>query len=427
MLIQFVFKNYRSFKNEATLDLSASKITEFSDRVIQIGDEKVLPAAVIYGANASGKSNVYRAFCYMSEFVANSFSFGDNDKKYLEQLPEPFLFDANTESAESSFEVYFTLPFDESGRVFNYGFSLGREGVVEEWLNSKTKTARKYKPIIYRSNLNGESILELPGITKAKKDLIELTLNKQVLVISLGAKLKIEKCKLVFDWFGNNVFTDFADIAHNLYMFRSLPDHFVDEEQTRSDVLKFFSSFDNQIKSFIVKKMDNSETGDKDLYVVNSLHEKTNSNEMAQIPLQEESAGTLKMFALYPDLKYVMETGGVFFVDELNARLHPLLVRNIILTFLNPAININHAQIVFTTHDTWQLSNDLFRRDEVWFVSKDDQGVSSLYSLVDFKENGFKIRKDESYEKNYLLGKYGAIPSMKMIDLLSEDSDVTRK
>lgn len=111
-----------------------------------------------------------------------------------------------------------------------------------------------------------------------------------------------------------------------------------------------------------------------------------------------------------------MESGSVFFIDELNARLHPLLVRNFILAFLNPQINKNNAQLIFTTHDTWQLSNNLLRRDEIWFTEKDVNGVSSLYSLADFtNEDGSKIRRDESYEKNYLVGKYGAIPSLKNI------------
>lgn len=108
-------------------------------------------------------------------------------------------------------------------------------------------------------------------------------------------------------------------------------------------------------------------------------------------------------------------------MDELNARLHPLLVRNFIVTFLNPQINKNHSQLIFTTHDTWQLSNQLLRRDEIWFTEKDDLGLSTLYSLADFvDEDGIRIRKDESYEKNYLLGKYGAIPSLKTIDFLKE-------
>ena len=124
------------------------------------------------------------------------------------------------------------------------------------------------------------------------------------------------------------------------------------------------------------------------------------------------------MFALYPALQDTLESGGVLFVDELNARLHPLLVRGFLITFLNPETNPNHAQLVFTTHDSWQLSNNLLRRDEIWFTEKEQSGVSTLYSLADFvDEDGSKIRKDESYEKNYLLGKYGAIPTLKYFDM----------
>jgi AAA15 family ATPase/GTPase len=127
------------------------------------------------------------------------------------------------------------------------------------------------------------------------------------------------------------------------------------------------------------------------------------------------------MFALFPFMQEVLNRGSVLFVDELNAKLHPLLVRNIILTFANPEINTKNAQLIFTTHDTWQLSNNILRRDEIWFTEKDENGISSLYSLADFADDGgTKIRKDESYEKNYLLGKYGAIPSLKTIDFLKD-------
>ena len=143
------------------------------------------------------------------------------------------------------------------------------------------------------------------------------------------------------------------------------------------------------------------------------------SNDFAEIPLGSESAGTLKMFALYPELQEVISKGSIFFIDELNARLHPLLVRNFLLIFFNPNVNTKHAQLIFTTHDTWQLSNQLLRRDEIWFVEKDTDGISTLYSLADFvNTDGTHIRKDENYEKNYLVGKYGAIPTLKRLDML---------
>jgi len=418
MLVQFIFKNFKSFRDEAILDLSATKMTEFSDRVVIVGNEKILPVAAIYGANASGKSNVYNAFEYMSDYVVDSFKYGDEEDIFEKYRPTPFLFDGISEDAESSFEIYFTISDDKAEKTYNYGFCVGKNGVTKEWLNTKSKTARKYSSVFYRS----ENTLDLSGFPKKSRDNIEVALEKQVLIVSLGAKLKISKCKAIRDWFYINEFADFGDVFTNYFMSRRLPKNFIEDVSEQKKVIKYLSSFDAHIKDFKTEKVPQEEDPKEEAYKINSLHKKMDSDEMAEIPLGMESAGTLKMFALYSGLQEVLKKGSVFFIDELNARLHPLLVRNFLLTFLNPEINTNHAQLVFTTHDTWQLSNQLLRRDEIWFVEKDEQGVSTLYSLADFiDEDGLRIRKDESYEKNYLIGKYGAIPSLKSIDIFRDD------
>ena len=425
MLIQFKLKNFKSFREEATLDLSAAKMTEFSDRVVTIGSEKILPVAAIYGANASGKSNIYNAFEYMSDYVAESFRYGGEEEKFEQFRPTPFLFDSTSDEAESSFEVYFTLPGDKAEKTYNYGFCINKEGVTEEWLNVKAKTARKYNTVFYRGTSDEE--LDLSGFPKSSRDNIQVALEKQVLIISLGAKLKIGKCKDIRDWFMANEFADFGDPVTNFFLSRRLPKGFVEDKNVQQKVVEYFASFDEHIRDFRVEKVpgDGDFNGHKssadESFKINALHKKIDSDEMAEIPLSLESAGTLKMFALYPELQEVLEKGSVFFIDELNARLHPLLVRNFLLTFLNPEINKNHAQLIFTTHDTWQLSNQLLRRDEIWFVEKDERGVSSLYSLADFvDEDGVRIRKDESYEKNYMVGKYGAIPMLKALDIFKD-------
>ncbi len=416
MLIQFNFKNFKSFRDEAVLDLTASKVTEFSDRVVNMGGEHILPVAAIFGANASGKSNVYNAFSFMTNYVINSFNYGGENEGFKDLRPTPFLFDTETDNAESTFEVYFTIPGDESEKTYNYGFCIGNEGISEEWLNTKAKTSQKFLPVFYREE--STQTLEFDRIDKASCNNIIVALEKQVLIISLGAKLKIDICKRIRDWFENVEFADFADSFTSYVMEKRLPKGFTDDKSVQDDVVKYLSSFDKAIQGFRVEKMS---TGDSS-YKVSTLHKKINSDDYAEIPLADESAGTLKMFGLYQDIQNVLEKGSLFFIDELNAKLHPLLVRNFILTFLNPQINIKHAQLVFTTHDTWQLSNRLLRRDEIWFTEKDDDGVSTLYSLDDIKdEEGDKIRKDESYEKNYLLGKYGAIPSLHSIQYQGED------
>mgnify|MGYP002920457251 FL=1 len=325
--------------------------------------------------------------------------------------------DINADKSKSSNdEVYTWL----AANAHNYGFCIDKEGVTEEWLNSKAKTARKYSTVFYRGTSDDE--LDLSGFPKSSRDNIQVALEKQVLIISLGAKLKVGKCKAIRDWFLANEFADFGDPFTNFFMSRRLPKGFVENKDVQQKVVEYFASFDEHIKDFRIEKVPHDGETKEDTYKINALHKMIDSDGMAEIPLGMESAGTLKMFALYPELQEVLEKGSVFFIDELNARLHPLLVRNFLLTFLNPEINSNHAQIVFTTHDTWQLSNQLLRRDEIWFVEKDEKGISTLYSLADFvDEDGSRIRKDESYEKNYLIGKYGAIPTLKSIDIFKED------
>lgn len=420
MLIQFNFKNYKSFRDETSLDLSATKMKEFESSVVTIGGEKILPVAAVYGANASGKSNVYSAFEFMTAYVENSFFYGDDDKTFADARPTPFLFDNSARNAESMFEVYFTIPGESAEKTYNYGFCIDETGITEEWLNTKAKSAREFKSVFYRNTEKQE--LDLRGIAKVSRDNIEVALNRQVLIISLGAKLKVEKCKQIRDWFLLNEFADFGNEMTNLFLSRTLPKGFVEDEKVREDVLKYFSSFDKQITGFKIEELPSKDEQKEKKYAIDAIHRMIDSEDDTELPLHQESAGTLKMFAMYPALHEVLEKGGVLCIDELNSRLHPLLVRNFILTFLNPEINKNHAQLIFTTHDTWQLSNQLLRRDEIWFTEKDEKGLSNLYSLADFvDEDGSRIRKDENYEKNYLLGKYGAIPSLETISLLEEE------
>lgn len=419
MLIQFSFKNFKSFRDETILDMSATGISEYSERVIEIGNEKILPVAAIFGANAHGKSNVLDALNYMHLYVANSFAFGGDseDKKGKNEFmrPTPFLFDNSSKDAESSFEVYFIDEAD-GAKTYNYGFTVDRNGVNEEWLNSKAKSSKiGFKKIFYRNN--ADSVLEMPGIPKKSQENIAVALEKESLVVSLGAKLKVDKLKYIRDWFMNNEFANFGHPIENLFLSNRIPNDFFEDKSVRDKVVKYFASFDPSIVGFDVEVIKSEDDGDEYLKI-DAVHKIVGSDDTATLPLQNESSGTLKMFALYPMLQEVLEKGGVFFVDELNARLHPLLVRNFLLTFMNPEINTKHAQLIFTTHDAWQLNGNGLRRDEIWFTEKDHDGVSTLYSLADFvDEDGDKIRKDENFERNYLLGKYGAIPNLKYFDM----------
>ena len=409
MLIQFNFKNYKSFRDEATLDMTAiNDIQDFSERVVSIADEKLLTVTAIYGANASGKSNVYSAFKYMTNYVKESFGYGDDEDFSREQLPVTFLFDRVSANAESSFEVYFIINERSVAKSYNYGFCVNREGITEEWLNVKPSGADKYNRVFYRHT--ADDTLDLSGLSNDRREIIQLSLEKEALIVSLGAKLKIQECKEVRDWFAENRFTDFANIEENSYLFSRLPYNFGEDKAVQQRVVDYLATFDNHIKDFKTKRLPVNANDGRRSYKINSVHKMIDSSDTTVIPLQEESAGTLKMFALYPDLQEVLKNGSVFFVDELNARLHPLLVRNFLLTFLNPKVNTNHAQLIFTTHDTWQMKKDFLRKDEIWFTEKDDQGLSTLYSLADFTDLG-----DGDFESDYLFGEFGAIPTLSSI------------
>lgn len=424
MLVQFNFKNYKSFGDEVSLDLSATKITEHESHVVDIANDKLLKVAAIYGANASGKSNVYDAFDYMTYYVSESFKFGgeEDSRRMMEQgylRVVPFQFDEKSRNEETTFEVFYVDNSESSGKIYQYGFSLKQDEVIEEWLYSKAKTARNhYRTIFYRKK--GEE-LEMNGFSRSHVENIKASINKEALIVSLGAKLRVAKLKKVRDWFLNNEIIDFGDPAQNFLLSRVIPKGFTDSREVQENVVQFFSSFDEAIKDFSVEKLPQKE--EKDIsksFKIEAFHNMADCENMGTIPLEMESSGTLKMFALYPSLKEVLDKGGTLFVDELNARLHPLLVRNIILTFLSPEINTQNAQLIFTTHDIWQFSNELLRRDEIWMVNKNRNGISELYSLADFKdEEGNKVRRDEAFAKNYLTGNYGAIPALKPMKMLT--------
>ena len=420
MLIQFKFKNFKSFRDETILDLSATKVTEHPHHVVTIGKEKILKTAAIYGANASGKTNVYDALEYMSYYVTNSFCFGgekDTNKLDGNAITLPFLLDTTSKEMPSVFEIYFTLNIFD-GKIYNYGFTVDEKGVSEEWLNYKAETGRKYFPILYRSR---GSEIEFPKIPKEYRDNLKVSLQDETLIVSLGAKLKVPILETIHNWFDELLFQNFGEPKEDIALSSLMPDGFANNPQIRENVVKYLSTFDQGIVDFNIEEIPNPKGKKSSEYYIYAVHAVNGSSETIKIPLAQESAGTQKMVALYDPLQAALESGGVLFVDELYARLHPLLVQDFIITFLDVKTNPNNAQLIFTTHDSWQLSSDLLRRDEIWFTEKNENGASSLYSLVDFKgENAAKIRKDENYGKNYLLGKYGAIPELKKIDLVSE-------
>lgn len=304
MLLQFNFKNFKSFRDDTTLDLTATKISEYSNHVVAIGNEKVLPIAAIYGANASGKSNVLEAFRYMTTYVVSSLNYGGDEsrKKNKSEFmsPTPFLFDADSREAESFFEVYFVSSEESGAKSYHYGFTVDSTGIREEWLNYKAKSSRgDYKRIFYR---NGDE-LDLSGIAAKSQENLRIALEKETLLVSLGAKLKIAKLKLIRDWFMNNELADFGRPVENFFLSEQLPEDFIKSEEVQSQVVNYFAAFDPSIIGFEVEPIENDDDMKSTRVRIDAIHKMMNSEETASIPLKLESAGTLKMFALYPLLQ----------------------------------------------------------------------------------------------------------------------------
>ena len=414
MLLQFYFSNYRSFEGEGILDMRASGSNELSSHIRNTLNEKVLPVTAIYGANASGKSSVFEAFQFMAFCVLESLSFSDDNKKNPYKLKvDSFKFSESREKP-SEFEINYIDKKGKKELYYNYGFKIDNSGILEEYLASNTKTGVKRNEdytYIFKRERNQKLYLD-SSIEKFRENL-EISLKEKTLLVSLGAKLNIDEFIRVRTWFINTEVINFSNSLYGAFLENILPNNIIESEEVRKNLVSFINSFDDSIIDIEVEKISAIDENDKDNYRVFTIHKSDKGTSTARISMNEESSGTKKMFSLYQTLLDVLEKGGVFFADELDIKLHPLLMRNILLTFTDKEKNSKNAQLIFTTHNTIYMDMDLLRRDEIWFVEKDN-GVSKLYSLDDItNEKGEKVRKDSNYEKHYLLGNYGAIPNLK--------------
>ncbi|ALM94023.1 AAA family ATPase [Fusobacterium polymorphum] len=414
MLLQFYFSNYRSFEGEGILDMRASGSNELSSHIRNTLNEKVLPVTAIYGANASGKSSVFEAFQFMALCVLESLSFSDDNKKNPYKLKvDSFKFSESREKP-SEFEINYIDKKGKKELYYNYGFKIDNSGILEEYLAFNTKTGVKRNEdytYIFKRERNQKLYLD-SSIEKFRENL-EISLKEKTLLVSLGAKLNIDEFIRVRTWFINTEVINFSNSLYGAFLENILPNNIIESEEVRKNLVSFINSFDDSIIDIEVEKISAIDENDKDNYRVFTIHKSDKGTSTARISMNEESSGTKKMFSLYQTLLDVLEKGGVFFADELDIKLHPLLMRNILLTFTDKEKNSKNAQLIFTTHNTIYMDMDLLRRDEIWFVEKDN-GVSKLYSLDDItNEKGEKVRKDSNYEKHYLLGNYGAIPNLK--------------
>lgn len=399
MLCQFTVKNFKSIRDEVTLDMQAAAISEHEDRVIIDRDEeKYLPVSAVYGPNGGGKSNVLAALnTLVAKVLRPLFATEDSDEKVLLQkriIVEPFAF-SKCKDEPTEFELFFRTDAAE----YRYILHVKRDIVLYESLDRvKIETGRR-SALFTRD----ESGIVLKGAFAKLK--VSDELSKTLTLLSyLGIAYKGNAVvRDVLSWFEYGInFLNYGNPIQELRMAVST------SENVKHLMLDMIQEMDLDIVDFRVEK---KESGVIDIFTKHCI-----DGVETEIDLFDESSGTQKLFGLLPFIAESLLTGTVLVVDELDAKIHPLLLRHIIMMFNDMSINRHKAQLIFTSHDLSTMNSEVFRRDEIWFVAKGNEENSMLYSLVEFKnEKGESVRKDAKFDKQYLEGKYGADPYLRKI------------
>lgn len=405
MLVQFSVKNYKVFKEEQIFSMLAStKYTSQDDNTAKNKDYKLLKGAVLYGANASGKSALVDAMSFFKAFIYKS----STDFSIQDKIPvHPFKLSTTTDKEPSVFEMVFIY----ENIQYRYGFEVNEEMVVAEWLFVKDKRETEY---FYRDEDGYEINKSNFQIGKLLTD--QKMVRPNALLLSVAAQFNDPTAKTVLEWLENfNVVNGLHSSMYNYFT----ATHSKKNVNFKRNVLALLQRADLNINDFSVQDRNREELPEflKVLhdkiplgYTIKTFHRKYDEN---NAPLkehvvfdmeEEESQGTQKYFHLAGPLIHTLNNGGVLVVDELNARLHTRLVSSIVGLFHNPQINTKAAQLIITTHDTNLLADEAYRRDQIWFVNKNRYGASSLYSL-----NSFDPTKG-NHEKKYLEGRYKAVP-----------------
>ncbi len=432
MLLQFSIKNYKSFKEKAVLSLIASNYDkDIREEENVFYDEKfnlrILKSAVIYGANASGKSKLLEALGFMKYFVISS----SKETQIGDEIDiEPFKLSSESEQLPSEFEVIFT----HNNIIYRYGFEVTKTKVISEWLYYKKNL--KEVELFYRDEQNFET--HSRNFTKGKMVIKEKLIRENALLISVASQFNDEISINIIDWF--NDFKTISGLRES--GFRGFTLNKTEDPNYKKKILNLLEAADlgitdiilqtlevedlpkdlpDEIRNKIIKdlKEDKSRKLLGDIFTVHKKYdENKNITDTINFSLDsEESSGTRKFFALTGPILDVLENGYTLFVDELDSKLHPNLVCKIVSLFNSSEINKKNAQLIFNTHDTNLLDSRLFRRDQIWFTNKDRYGESILYSLADFKSS--KVKKIENFEYNYIKGKYGAVPFLGHFDELN--------
>lgn len=403
MLIEFSIENFLSFKEKVTFSMVASLDKDLENNLIKTDNVRLLKTSAIYGANASGKTNLFKTLAYISSMISSS---NVHDPNTL--LPIiPFKLDEESVKKPSIFEIKFLI----NGIRYLYGFKADAKNIYEEYLTyypngRPVKIFTRNNIDEYSFNINDNKILN---------DIKKKNSNNKFFV-STATTWNYEKTKPVYEFLVNKIGVVLSVEQLNDYSL-SMYSNDIDASLEKF-ALKFLEKADFNIKGY---QVTTEKVSEKDLKVIptplktiipqDAIIYKTFTKHIANkkeyfLDIDEESLGTKAIFSYIPVIKDVLENGKIMLVDEFDKSLHPFIVKYLVEIFNDDNLNKNNSQLIFNTHDTNLLDLSILRRDQIWFTEKNQEtGESDIYPLDDFK-----VRKDENIEKGYLLGRYGGVP-----------------
>ena len=397
MLCQFTFKNFRSYKDETVFDLQATSITEFKDSLLsEDSGNPLLPVGVIYGPNGGGKTNLLSALSCLVSAVSRPIN--ELEKSRVKPIIQentpcsPYLFDDESKKQPSDFEVFFRV----AGNEYKYNLSLFEEEIVYEALQWRAIGGKKTGKVFERSR----SEIELgPSINKSS---INKTVNPKMPYLSfLAINYDIPVIAEVQKWFESCLILNFANPSFDRAVFLS------NEPLIHSKSVQALNDMDIDVEEF---RFDDKK---------GIITQRVVNGRIYELLFDDESAGTRKLIAILPILIQALDEGRCVIIDELDAKLHPKLLRYVISLFKNKAVNRNGAQLLFTSHDLSTMKNSVFRRDEIWFAAENKDHRSEIYSLYEIRnEDNERIKATMAFDKQYLEGRYGADPYLS--NMLSE-------
>jgi len=417
VLVEFSVVNFRSIRERQTLSLAKSRLKEsdsFRENSFShsnLTGIELLRSCAIYGSNAAGKSNLLLALREMKQVVVESAA----DMQRGDELPmEPFRLDATTRDEPTEFEVVFIT----QGVRYQYGFAATKERITEEWLIAFPKGKAQHWFARQWDHVKENYQWQMGNSLQGQKQLWQKSTRSNALFLSTAVQLNSQQLQPVYDWFDDTLrMTSVSGWSPGFTA------SLCEEKESKNKVMAFLKAADIDIDDVLIEKkvFDNKDLpGDipdemrsliskkyEGKEVVAKLNTVHRDNEGTAVPFDfdEESDGTQKLFSFAGPWLDTLENGYVLLIDELHDNLHPKIVRFLVKLFHSDETNPNNAQLVFTTHETSILSNEVFRRDQIWFCDKDQLRSTQLFPLTDFSPRG-----RENLELAYLAGRFGALP-----------------